>query len=51
LERDEIRDKVLNGNIRKEDCDDDRMYQFLKLLKIPKRRQNQQLRKEITMEQ
>ena len=50
LERDEIRDKVLNGNIRKEDCDDERMYQFLKLLKIPRRRQNQQLRKEITIE-
>ena len=26
LERDEIRDKVLNVNIRKEDCDNEKMY-------------------------
>jgi len=50
LNQDEVRDKVLNGNIRREDYDDERMYQFLKLLKLLERRQNQQVRKKITTE-
>ena len=51
LRRDETRNKVLNGDMHKEDCDDERMCRFLKLLKVPVRRSSQQIRVEITKEQ
>ena len=33
LKDDEVRDKVLKGEIEESDCDDKRMFKFLKLLK------------------
>ena len=45
LREDHVRDKILAGNLNREECDDERMYQFLKLLKKPETRQNH---KEIT---
>ena len=33
LKCDEVRDKILNGAIKREDCDDQDVYDFLKLLK------------------
>ena len=35
LKCDEVRDKILNGAIKREDCDDQDVYDFLKLLKKP----------------
>ena len=34
LRIDKVREKVLNGRIRNEDCDDQRMCQFLRLMKV-----------------
>ena len=50
LKYDKIRDKVLNRSIRKEDCDNERMYQLLRLSKISRRRQYQRRINEITAE-
>ena len=46
LRDDHVRDKILAGNLNREECDDERMYQFLKLLKKLEMRRNH---KEITM--
>ena len=50
LRKDETRNKVLNGDTRKEDCDDERVHRSLKLLKVPSRRVRQQRSVEITTE-
>ena len=51
LRRDEIRNKVLQGELQRDECDDERMHHFLQLLKIPERRANTQRRRvEITKE-
>ena len=35
LRDNDIRDKILDGRLRRQDCDDERMFEFLKLLKVP----------------
>ena len=47
LRENEIRDKILDGRLRRQDCDDDRVYEFLKLLKVPAGQRTRRI-KEIT---
>ena len=35
LKIDQVRDKILEGRLRKEECDDERVFEFMKLLKVP----------------
>ena len=49
LRNNDIRDKILDGRLRKQDCDDERVYEFLKLLKVPVGQRTRRIR-EITEE-
>ena len=35
LRDNDIWDKILDGRLRRQDCDDERIFEFLKLLKVP----------------
>lgn len=43
LRDDEVRDKILDGRLSESECDDERVYEFLKLLKQPNRRISQKV--------
>ena len=49
LRNDRTRNKILEGKLRRDDCDNEQVYQFLKLLKVPER-QRCQCNKVITEE-
>ena len=49
LWKDEVQDKILTGQLRREDCNNKKVFQFLRLLKMP-RREQQHNYKEITTE-
>ena len=50
LRNNSTRDKILNGTLQRSECDDERVHEFLKLLKVP-RGQNRNRIKEITEEE
>ena len=47
IRNDQVRDKILRGRLRRKDCDKERVFNFLKLLKVPHEQQCQN-NKEIT---
>jgi len=47
LRNDNVRDKILNGTLQREECDDDNVYEFLKLLHQNRRNNYRRCRKEI----
>ena len=47
LRTNSIRNKILNGTLRREECDDERVFKFLKLLKQDGRREYQRQRRQI----
>ena len=49
LRNDSIRDKILEGRLRRDECDEERVYQFLQLLKVPERQRLQRTKE--TMEE
>ena len=50
LRKDNVREKTLKGNMTKEDCQNERMCRFLKLLKQPEGRSRKQTRGNMTRE-
>ena len=48
LREDHTRNKIIRGTLSRNECDDDRVYDFLKLLKVPRHRRHQH--KEMTCE-
>jgi len=40
LRDNDVRNRILEGKLNREECDDERMYEFLKLLQRPNMRQN-----------
>ena len=50
LRKDNVREKILKGNITKKDCQNGRMYRFMKLLKQPEGRSRQLTRGNTTRE-
>ena len=44
LRENEIRDKMLDGRLRRQDCDDERVHKLLKLLKVPPEQRNNRIK-------
>jgi len=50
LKRDNVRDKVLKGELEEQECDDARVFEFLKLLKQQNNTERQSIELKVTME-
>ena len=47
LNRNHVRDKMLNGNLQREDCDNEKVFRFMKLLQQHSRQTQQQHKKRL----